>query len=102
MYGANPNIPGLYQITPLNNAIFQRDTAMVRPLLDQHLDISLPTDRLERAQTPLCAAVCIGDTGILSMLLRRGADANVYNHFGYQPLAVTKARRIHGEAASWP
>lgn len=87
MNGANPNIPDFHHITPLNNAILQRDAAMVRLLLEQHgLEISPPIGRLERAQPPLCAAVCTGDGRILSMLLRRGADVNVYNDLGYQPL----------------
>ncbi|KAH1515598.1 hypothetical protein KXW39_000831 [Aspergillus fumigatus] len=89
MYGANPNIPDFHGTTPLNNAISQRDTAMVELLLNQH-NLEIPSHvRWEgRAQPLLCAAVCLGDANILRTLLCHVAEVNTYNYHGYQPLLL--------------
>jgi ankyrin repeat protein len=89
MYGANPNIRDFHGITPLDNAISQRDTPMVELLLNQHnLEIPSHVCLEKRAQPPLCAAVCIGDADILRMLLCHVAEVNAYNYHGYQPLLL--------------
>ncbi|KAG2019280.1 hypothetical protein GB937_005194 [Aspergillus fischeri] len=94
MYGANPNICDYHRITPLNNAICQRDTAMVELLLNQD-DLVIPrhVGWAERAQPTLCAAVCVGDANILRMLLCHMAEwVNTYNYDGYQPLLLAVRR----------
>ncbi|GFF94054.1 hypothetical protein IFM60648_10288 [Aspergillus lentulus] len=94
MYGANPNIRDYHRVTPLNNAIWRRDTAMVELLLNQgDLKISPHVGWAEHAQPPLCAAVCVGDANILRMLLCHMAEGvNAYNYDGYQPLLLAVRR----------
>lgn len=94
MYGANPNTPGSNFISPLHNAIWERDRLMVSLLLDQSdINVSPYIGSTEHAQPLLTAAVCAGDTEILRMLLCHGAEVDTYSYHGYRPLRLAVQRR---------
>jgi ankyrin repeat protein len=101
MRGANPNIPDVDCIAPLNIAIIERYTAILRLLLDKYeVDISpqlnLAFSMVREAQLPVCVAVYVGNHHALRDLLRRGADVNAHDSLGYSllHLAVRKADSV--------
>jgi ankyrin repeat protein len=92
MRGADPNIPDIYRITPLNTAILDGPGPMLGLLLgSQGVDVSPPVDPgvlgvACDAQPPICLAVELGNRKTVKMLLCRGADVNAYNSLGYPAL----------------
>ncbi|KAF7177421.1 hypothetical protein CNMCM7691_005626 [Aspergillus felis] len=92
MRGADPNLPDIYRITPLNTAILQGSAPMLSLLLGtQGVDVSSRMDPgvlgvASDAQPPICLAVELGNRETVKMLLCRGADANAYNTLGYPAL----------------
>ncbi|KAF7166682.1 hypothetical protein CNMCM6106_002398 [Aspergillus hiratsukae] len=92
MHGADPNMPDIYRITPLNTAILEGSVPMLRLLLGSgDVDISPRVDPgvlgvACDAQPPVCLAVELGNRVAVKMLLYQGADVNAYNTLGYPAL----------------
>jgi ankyrin repeat protein len=88
--GADPNIPGHQDFTPLMAA---QDVEMARCLLDHGADVNA---HHPEAGTALLFAVsdANNDTSFVSLLLERGADVNASRRDGYTSLmiAVVKDR----------
>ena len=79
--GCDPNTRyGSLRWTPLMHAISKNQIASVQALLDSGADVNLTADyeteprTMQRDVSPLMLAAGFGDTPIVELLLRRGAD----------------------------
>ena len=95
--GADPNVPGLSQNTPLYSAAYYGDVEMVQELLDLEADVNV---RNERGETPLYYALKAPSAfrnvpahpmllgNIAQLILDRGADINARTNYGWTPLHI--------------
>jgi len=87
---------GEYDRTPLLEALFARQAAAARFLLDKGADVQLKD---KEGLEALGFAVFIGDPDLVNRIIDRGGDVNNQdNPFGWSPLHVA-ARFCHPEAA---
>ena len=70
-FGADPNLRGINDYTPLHMAVAERDPLAVQILLDAGADPELRT-RLDDCETPLEMAEAAGLVEIAAMLARKG------------------------------
>jgi ankyrin repeat protein len=87
---------GEYDRTPLLEALFARQGAAARFLLDQGADVRLKD---KEGVEPLGFAAFIGDPDLVNRIIDRGGDVNNQdNPLGWSPLHIA-ARFCHPEAA---
>jgi ankyrin repeat protein len=97
--GADVNLPGStgdnWDATPLQHAILQRQTAVVRLLLDRGADLNRGAGPGSLA--PLLLAAGDTDPTILKLLLAHGADPAAEDENGATPLSrAVSAGTFHG------
>jgi len=78
-------------ISPLNFALYMKDEARVRSLIEDGADVSRPTPS---GTTPLLRALDAGFNDIVKLLIAKGADVNGKTNLGFTPLhsAVRKGQ----------
>ena len=85
--GINVNLAELSGNTPLSVATQYEREEIVRLLLTVP-NIKMPDVQRDDGASPLCLAVQIGHSGIVALLLKRGADVNLTIYEGSSPLCI--------------
>ncbi|MEA2570688.1 MAG: uncharacterized protein QOI24_2689 [Acidobacteriota bacterium] len=76
---------------PLGLAIFFRQPAMARLLIEHGADVNAPAENAQRV-APLHAAAAVSDRETAALLLERGADPNAKQDRDFTPLHGAAAR----------
>ena len=76
---------------PLGLAIFFRQPAIARVLIEHGADVNAAAENAQRV-APLHAAAAVQDNGTLALLLERGADVNAKQQMDYTPLHGAASR----------
>lgn len=76
---------------PLGLAVFFRNGALARWLIDRGVDVNAAAENAQRV-TPLHAAAAVCDHETMRMLLDRGADPNARQQMEYTPLHGAASR----------
>lgn len=90
--GADPNLKGNGNNTPLHVAIHHRQHDCVATLLGFEADANL---RNRLGHTPLMDACLHGDTRAVGLLLHYGANPNIADFQGETPIFILKSNLLH-------
>lgn len=92
--GANPRSGNITGETAIHIASWQGWTPVVRIMLDAGVGIEERDIRYE--ETPLLKAASTGQTGVLKLLLERGADMDAVTQYGRNALKHAQLHRKEG------
>ena len=90
-HGANIELPGQMSYTPLMIAVMRRDSSVVNLLLDRGANIDHVSEHVNLASA-LHVCAYYGFVQMATLLLDRGANANLSNSKGLTPLAIATQR----------
>lgn len=81
----------LYQLSPLHEAAFEGDSAVIQRLIEHGVTLNVPD---ERQWTPLHWAAFKGHSEVIDLMLSHGADPFASNTDGKMPLHVARGYAI--------